>query len=160
VYWTAAVLIGVGLGGLADCIVLQHILQRHLMLSAVLPPATVDAFRANLRWGGVFEAVCWTATAAGVASFFRAARNRMPVPSPRLFTGYLLIGWGVLNMVEGLLDHEILGIHHVVEGPRPILGDLLFLAIGGVAFIVIGSYLIRPRRDWMARGGHRRLTPR
>jgi len=161
VYWTAAVLIGIGLGGLADSIILQELLQRHLMLSAVLPPVTVEALRSNIRWGGVFNAFCWACTAAGVVSFFRAARNRMPVPSSRLFVGYLLIGWGGFNLVEGLLDHEIFALHHVVDGPRPVLADLLFLALGAAAFIVVGAYLIRPRRDWMARGRRRRrLTPR
>ena len=25
----------------------------------------------------------------------------------------LLVGWGAFNLVEGTIDHEILGIHHV-----------------------------------------------
>jgi uncharacterized membrane protein len=25
----------------------------------------------------------------------------------------LLAGWGVFNIVEGLIDHQLLGLHHV-----------------------------------------------
>jgi uncharacterized membrane protein len=160
VYRTAAILLGVGLGGLVDSIVLQQLLQHHFMLSAVIPPVDVTALRFNIRWSGVYDAICWTVASAGVISFYRAARNRMPVPSTRLFVGSLLMGWGGFNLVEGLLDHEILGLHHVVEGPHALLADLLFLAIGAAAPIVFGALLVRPRRDWMARGRRRRrLTP-
>ena len=28
-------------------------------------------------------------------------------------TGLLLAGWGIFNVVEGLINHQLLGIHHV-----------------------------------------------
>ena len=43
----------------------------------------------------------------------------------------LLAGWGVFNVVEGLIDHQILGIHHVRDDLGAPLGwDLAFLAFG------------------------------
>jgi uncharacterized membrane protein len=27
--------------------------------------------------------------------------------------GLVLTGWGIFNIVKGLIDHQILGIHHV-----------------------------------------------
>jgi uncharacterized membrane protein len=161
VYRTAAILLGIGLGGLAESILLQDLLQLHTMLSAVTPAIDAASIRANLRWTGVDNAVCFVAVFVGAISLYRAARNRMPVPPPRRFAGFLLIGWGGFNLVEGLLDHAILRIHHVVEGPHALLGDFLFLAVGAAGFIVLGAIFIRPRRDWMTRTStrRRRRTP-
>ena len=50
----------------------------------------------------------------------------------------LLAGWGVFNVVEGLVDHQILGIHHVRDDLGAPLGwDLAFLAFG-VLLIAVG----------------------
>ena len=38
--------------------------------------------------------------------------------------GLLLIGWGIFKLVEGVIDHQILGIHHV----RDEEGGLIFAA--------------------------------
>jgi hypothetical protein len=27
----------------------------------------------------------------------------------------VLLGWGIFNVVEGLVDHQLLGLHHVNE---------------------------------------------
>jgi uncharacterized membrane protein len=55
----------------------------------------------------------------------------------------LLAGWGVFNVVEGLIDHQLLGIHHVRDDLGAPLGwDLAFLAFG-VVLIVAGAALAR-----------------
>jgi uncharacterized membrane protein len=160
VFRTAAVLLGIGLGGLLDSILLQELLQQHLMLSTLVPLTSIDAMRQNLRWTGVGNAIAWGFATAGAITAYRAARHRMPVPSHRLFFGSFLMGWGGFNLVEGLLTHEIIGAHHMVDGPHRLLADLLYLAIGGAMFIVIGAWLVRPRRDWMAGGRKRRVSLR
>ena len=38
-------------------------------------------------------------------------------PPWRLHVGVLLAGWGGFNLVEGLVDHQLLGIHHVRDLP-------------------------------------------
>jgi len=161
VYRTAAVLLGVGLGGLADSIFLEQLLQRYFMVSSVVPPVDVVSLRSNIWWGGAYQAFCWCVAVAGAIWLYRAARQRMPVPSPRLFFGSALLGWGVFNLVEGLLNHEILGIHHVGAGSYAVLGDLVYLVIGGVVPIVVGALLVRSRHEWMTRPGRPRgrLTP-
>lgn len=159
-YRTAAVLFGIGLGGLIDNILLQQLLQLHFMVSAVVPPTDVAAMRTNIRWDGAYDLVCWCVAFAGAITLYRAARHRMPVPSTRSFTGSALLGWGLFNLLEGVLNHEILGIHHVVTGPNVIMGDFLFLLVGASLPIVVGAVLVRPRRDWMARRTpRRRMTP-
>ena len=54
-------------------------------------------------------------------------------PPWRAHVGMLLAGWGAFNLVEGLIDHQILGIHHVRDDLGGPLGwDLAFLALGVV----------------------------
>jgi uncharacterized membrane protein len=159
VYRTAAILLGIGFGGLIDSIVFHRVLQLHMMVSAVVPPTTVQGMHTNVRWDGIIDAVCFAVALAGAISVYRAALNRMPVPAPREFAGGMLMGWGGFNFVEGLIAHQILGLHHVIDGPSPLISDLLFLAVGGVALFWVGRLLVRPRRDWMSRRPRRRLTP-
>jgi uncharacterized membrane protein len=55
----------------------------------------------------------------------------------------MLAGCGFFNFFEGLIDHQILGIHHVLPGnPHQFLYDMLFLA-NGIVFFLIGACLIR-----------------
>jgi uncharacterized membrane protein len=56
--------------------------------------------------------------------------------------GELLLGWGLFNLVEGTLNHFILGIHHVRPGPNQLAYDLAFLALGAVLMLV-GWWLAR-----------------
>jgi uncharacterized membrane protein len=50
--------------------------------------------------------------------------------------GLLLAGWGAFNLVEGVVDHEILGSHHVRDDlGGPIGWDLGFLGFGAVLLI-------------------------
>jgi len=57
----------------------------------------------------------------------------------------VLAGWGTFNVVEGLIDHQILGLHHVRDDLGGPLGwDLAFLALW-VALIAVGSALTRVR---------------
>jgi uncharacterized membrane protein len=50
-------------------------------------------------------------------------------------------GIGLFDVVEGLIDHQILGIHHVKPGPHQLAWDLGFLALGAV-LVIIGSKMI------------------
>ena len=52
----------------------------------------------------------------------------------------MLVGWGLFNLVEGIIDHHILGIHHVRETGNQTVWDLGFLACG--LLLVIGGWLL------------------
>jgi uncharacterized membrane protein len=68
----------------------------------------------------------------------RAWQRGELAPPWRAHFGLLLAGWGVFNVVEGLVDHLILGIHHVRDDLGGPLGwDLGFLAFG--ALLVLGG---------------------
>lgn len=60
--------------------------------------------------------------------------------SPVLW-GWVLTGWGLFNVVEGVLDHHILGIHHVISGPYQNMADLGFLGLG--AMLILGGWALQ-----------------
>ena len=115
------------------------------MLSNWYPPVTMDAMSFNMVWDGVFHAAVWVATLAGVFLLWGAAYRRAVIPSLRAFVGQLFLGWGLFNLVEGIVDHQILGLHYVRQVPNHTVYNLTFLAIGGVLFILIGWALMRQR---------------
>jgi uncharacterized membrane protein len=84
----------------------------------------------------------WVLTVSGVALLWRAG-GRADVPwSLQTFGGSLLIGAGLFNVVEGVIDHEILGIHHVKPGPNQLAWDLGFLALGAL-LVVMGWIMLQ-----------------
>ena len=140
------VLLGMGLGGFVDGIVLHQIVGWHNMGSAVLAPTTMDAMRTNMLWDGLFHAGVWLVTLLGVYRLLGTARCGAPLPRPRVFTGQMLTGWGVFNLVEGVVDHHVLNIHHVRDLPTHVpLYDWIFLAVAGLGFMVLGTMLSRER---------------
>jgi uncharacterized membrane protein len=143
---TAGILLGIGLGGFVDGIALHQILQWHNMLSNWLPPTTMEAMQRNMVWDGLFHAVVWLVTLLGVLLLWSAASQQETMPALGAFIGQLLFGWGVFNLVEGLIDHEILGIHYVRQVPNYTVYNLTFLAVGGVGLLLVGWLLMQTRR--------------
>jgi uncharacterized membrane protein len=145
---SAGLLLGVGLGGFVDGIVLHQILQLHNMLSAKLPPTSVVNLEVNMVWDGLFHAFTWITTALGVYLLFRAGHRRDVLWSGRILLGAMIAGWGLFNFVEGLIDHHILQVHHVVERLGLSVWDWAFLG-SGIVLMAAGAWMIRsdpPRR--------------
>lgn len=149
---SAGVLLGAGLGGFFDGILLHQILQWHNMLSSRRPPTDLVSMKINMFWDGLFHAFTWLTTVLGIVLLWRAG-GRSEVPwSTRTFVGSLLIGWGAFNVVEGLIDHQFLGIHHVHPGANQLAWDVGFL-VWGALMLGVGSVLIRAgRKDTRPRG--------
>lgn len=62
----------------------------------------------------------------------------------------MLFGWGLFNVAEGLVDHHLLGSHHVRQGADQTDWDLGFLALGAV-LLIAGWLLTRDRDGHVAR---------
>jgi uncharacterized membrane protein len=138
------VVLGLGLGGFADGIALHQIAGWHNMGSAVLPPVTMEAMRQNMVWDGWFHAATLLLTTVGVYLLLRDARSGISLPIARAFTGQLLLGWGIFNLAEGIVDHILLDLHHVRDIPVHVpLYDWLFLAVGGLGLIALGRTMSR-----------------
>lgn len=142
----ASVVLGLGLGGFIDGIVFHQILQWHQMLSAEHPPNTLENMQLNTLWDGLFHASTWILTAVGLVLLWRALQNRSQRLPGRILAGGLLMGWGIFNLVEGIINHFILGIHHVRPGPNQLAYDVGFLVLG--ALLVAGGW-------WLAQLGQR-----
>src|SRR6187399_2260216 len=111
------VTLGVGLGGLLDGIVFHQLLQWHSMGSGVLPPVTMDDMRQNMVWDGWFHLVMLLVTIGGIFLLLREANRARQLPVWRGLTGQMLMGWSAFNVVEGVVDHLVLEIHHVHDLP-------------------------------------------
>ncbi len=141
-------LLGVGLGGFVDGIVLHQVLQWHHMRTGDAgdaPMDTVAGLEANTLADGLFHLATWVCVAAAVFVTVRAWQRRELAPPWRAHIGMALAGWGVFNVVEGLIDHQLLGLHHVRDDlGAPIGWDLAFLAFGAL-LIAVGFTLARSR---------------
>lgn len=145
----AGLFLGVGLGGFVDGIVLHQLLQWHHMLTAHgdYPMDTVRGLEVNTTWDGVFHAATWLATVAGLALLWNASRL-YDVTWTAVLVGAILIGWGGFNIVEGIVNHHLLTLHHVRDDKGgPLAWDLAFLAWGAVFLSTGWGLVARRRRD-------------
>jgi uncharacterized membrane protein len=138
----AGTMLGIGMGGFVDGILFHQILQLHSMLSARMPQDVLVNVKISMVWDGLFHALTWITTAVGITLLWQAGKRSDCPWSGKILWGSLLSGWGVFNLVEGILDHHMLGIHHVVERLGISVYDYLFLA-SGIIFLITGAILIR-----------------
>jgi uncharacterized membrane protein len=143
----AGLVLGMGFGGLADGIVLHSILGWHHLICAdatvYCQPTSIEQLQLENTQDGYFDLALWIVLLAGTAMMSRAARNTDRVWSGRVLLGSSLAGCGLFNFLEGLVDHQILGIHHVLPGsPHQFLFDMLYLG-NGLLFFGIGAWLVR-----------------
>ncbi len=138
------ILLGVGLGGFFDGIFLHQLLQWHHMFSSKITVDTVQGLQMNTLGDGVFHTVTWISVLVGLYILYsRVTESRRKVWGSSVLWAWILSGWGYFNVVEGILDHQILGLHHVRSGPNQLAWDMSFLALG-VILLVIGR-LIRSK---------------
>jgi uncharacterized membrane protein len=137
---------GAGLGGFVDGILFHQLLQLHNMLSARLPPVSLEAAKINMLWDGLFHSFTWMMTALALAMLWRVG-ERSDVPwSGRTYLGSLLGGWGLFNVLEGVIDHHLLGIHHVIERLGLSAADHAFVAVGAVLLVGGGLLVLSAMR--------------
>jgi uncharacterized membrane protein len=146
VVW-GTVLLGLGLGGFFDGIVLHQILQwHHMVTSAGYPANTVGNLEFNTLLDGLFHTSTYVMTAVGLGLLWSATRMPHVRWSTSLLAGGLLVGWDTFNVVEGIVDHHLLGLHHVKEGSNNLLvWDLGFLAWG--AIMLVGGLALMRKED-------------
>ena len=145
--WPAS-LLGFGLGGFVDGIVLHQILQWHHMLtdygSATYPVSTVRSLEDNSFWDGLFHLSTWMFVTLGLFLLWRVLSAGYQV-TWRSMVGLLLAGWGIFNLIEGVIDHHLLTIHHVRDDVAdPLWWDVGFLALGA---LLVGAGTAMRRRD-------------
>jgi uncharacterized membrane protein len=143
---TAAVVLGIGLGGFVDGIALHQILQWHEMLSAKIPPIDYVNKSVNMFWDGIFHAFCLVVVLVGVVLLWKLLWRSDIARSGNLFAGGMLLGWGVFNIIEGVIDHHLLKLHNVREVALNVPAwNWGFLALS-VLLIIVGYGMINKRK--------------
>jgi uncharacterized membrane protein len=141
----AGIALGIGLGAFLDGIVLHQIAQLHSMLSAKIPLDSMEDMRTNMTADGLFHAAAWLVTLGGIVLLFHAGRQREVAWSGRVLVGSMIAGWGIFNVVEGIINHHLLHLHHVVERLGESFWDWLFLGLS-VVLIVLGRTIAKEGR--------------
>jgi uncharacterized membrane protein len=140
---TAAIVIGMGIGGLIDGIVFHQVLQWHTMLSNKLSNYVLENIALNTFWEAILFAYTLTLVITGIIMLWKTVNRPEALQSANLFAAGLLIGWGLFNLVEGVIDHHIFKLHNVfATSGSPALWNDLFLGFS-LALIAIGLLLLR-----------------
>ncbi|HKY14950.1 MAG TPA: DUF2243 domain-containing protein, partial [Microthrixaceae bacterium] len=120
--------------------------------SSDFPNASVSTLEENTFWDGMFHGLTWVLVAAGLLLLWRSMSAGARISAPEL-VGLMLVGWGIFNLVEGVIDHHILTLHHVRDDvAEPLPWDLGFLALGAVLIAV--GLIVRTRE----RAGRRQVV--
>jgi uncharacterized membrane protein len=128
------VLVGIGVAGTLDEVVLHQLLAWHHFYDR--STSTV-----GLLSDGLFHLF---STAVLVIGIIQLVERRRTTPDPpRLALAGILLGAGGFNLYDGTIQHKLLRLHQVREGaPNNLPYDLAFLAIAAVVALA-GALLLR-----------------
>lgn len=140
---TTAMILGIGAGGFIDGIVLHQILQWHEMLSNKIPATDYLGKSVNMFWDGIFHAFTLLVMLIGIVLLWKLLYRKDINRSGYLLSGGMLLGWGLFNIVEGVIDHHLLKLHNVREiASNPEAWNFGFLGLS-VVLILIGIALTK-----------------
>ena len=148
-YWFAGFSIGFALAGFFDGILLHQILQWHSLLSS-LDGAIYQDLRFRMLTDGLFHVVMYGIGLAGLWLLWRTRAQFDAPGSGRPFVSSLLIGFGTWHLIDAVLNHWILGLHHIRENENWLAWDLVFFALG-LACVAMGLWLRRDFEDGTTR---------
>ena len=128
---TGGLFLGLGIGGFVDGIVLRQIVHWHNIGSAIVPPATLETLSQNVRWDGYFYVLTLALIVIGAVSLWREGKDGTAPPRLRVLIGHMIFGLGAFNVVEGIVDHVLLELHHVRDLPLHVpFYDWIFIGAG------------------------------
>lgn len=139
----AAFVLGFALSGFFDGVLLHQILQWHHLLSLV-EAEQVRSLRVQILADGAFHALMYGVAVVGLVMLWHA-RGGLAAPggSRRLWIG-VLSGFGAWNIVDVVLFHWILEIHHLrLDVDNPVAWDVGWLVALGFLPLVIALGLAR-----------------
>ncbi len=144
---TTSIVLGIGLGGFADGILLHQVLQWHEMLSNKVVATDYIGKSVNMFWDGIFHFFCLIVVLTGVVLLWRLTKRTDINMSGRLLGGGMLCGWALFNVAEGVIDHHILKLHYVMQySLSPDLANNIFLATSAL-LLLAGWLLVRSAPD-------------
>ena len=142
-YWFAGFCLGFALAGFFDGILLHQILQWHSLLSSLDGEAFRD-LRFRMLTDGLFHVIMYLVGVVGLWLLWRTRAQFGSSGSGRRFASTLFIGFGVWHLIDAVLNHWILELHHIKEDDANWLAwDLVFFALG---LVCVGIGLLLRRR--------------
>lgn len=126
---------GFGVGAIIDVVIFHLILQTHHLLSGFYDPHNLNGLRTNVMIDGLFLLAMAAITGIGLGIIWRLINGSNERVSTRALVGAVVLGAGVFNVFDGVVDHYVLGLHNVVHGtemwnPHWIGVSVILLAIG------------------------------
>jgi uncharacterized membrane protein len=136
-FWPG-VLVGIGLAGTLDEVVLHQLLGWHHFYDRSTPTA-------GLVSDGLFHLL---STAVLVIGVIRLVERRRASSDPaRLALAGILLGAGGFNLYDATIQHKLLRLHQVrADAPNNLPYDLTFLAIA-TTLALAGALLLRRARQ-------------
>jgi uncharacterized membrane protein len=123
----AGLALGAGIAGSVDGILLHQLLQWHHVIMMGGPPVWMFT-------DGLFHTLAVSLLVWGTYMLWRTCKLHLLL-TDRQMQANLLVGAGGFNLLEGIIDHHLLQIHHVKPGPHQLSWDLLYLAIAAVLLV-------------------------
>lgn len=131
--------LGFGFIGAMDGVIFHQILQWHSVVMQT-------DLHGQILSDGLFHLAVTITLVVGGILLWLAGKPTDHSRGIRLLLGGFLLGGGVFNVVEGVINHHLLQIHRVKpDDPNALAYDMAFLAIG-VLFIIAG-YILRRNAD-------------
>lgn len=131
----AAGVFGFGFSGLIDVLVIHLVLQWHHLVSGIYPTTTMDGLRTNLFADGLFSIGMLLIMGIGGGLLWQSERRTDSPLAVRPLAGTAVIGLGIFDLYDAIVDHAILGIHQPLSqggsyNPHWAVVSLLFIAAG------------------------------
>lgn len=142
----AGILLGLGQGGFFDGIFFHQLLQWHHMFTNIESGNTVAGLELNTLGDGLFHVFDWIMTLAGIITLWIAVKKDNVILSTSVLIGAFCIGAGMFNIVEGILSHHVLQIHHVKPGAHQLAWDLGFIG-AGVLSVIVGWLILNKNKS-------------
>jgi uncharacterized membrane protein len=128
-----AFLFGIGIVGMLDGIVFHQILQWHSV------NMYTDRFH-QIMSDGLFH--LFVTAVIFVSGILLWKGN--PRDTATRFWGSFLLGAGTFNLLEGIVNHHILQVHHVKPGPSQLMYDISY-DLFALLLIIVGWLLHRQK---------------
>lgn len=126
----SGILFGIGLVAFIDEVVFHQLLHWHHFYDLSTPDV-------GLVSDGIFHAVSWFATIAGL--FLFADLRRRNALWPRRWWGGVLLGAGAFQLYDGTVQHKLFGIHQIRYVPDVATYDLIWNI---TALVMLGSGVV------------------
>lgn len=139
----AGYLLGFGLGGFFDGILLHQVLQWHHLLLGI-ERAPFQDIKVQILADGLFHVLMYFIAMAGLWLLWKARQEFAAPKADRLLLANAFIGFGAWHILDSVLSHWILGIHRIRMNVENVLfWDVLWFVVFGIVFVVIGWLLRR-----------------